>query len=285
MSPREQLAEPLRAPISSIARNSASPSPNRSHGASIRPFSTHSIAHAIVPPAEIVSSPTSSQRELAAITASASLTPHSGPSANTFSYSIRVSCPPAPCRYARTQSSTRARIPGDLTELADSSAARTTRRQTSRPRSFVSARRDRVEREQVGHRAELSVLGGSGPERRSRSSFGGDYSGGIGRRHLGARADEDRLATLRSHHRAESAPAGVATVMRDRCVAHDPLPCGTDRRDPPRRTLSISQRCLYLSGRQPPQILGGLDPDRAAVDHHHGRLRSQSPAARSRRDP
>ncbi len=62
----------------------------------MRPFSAHSIAHAIVPPVEIVSRPSSSHRELAAITASASLTPHSGPSANTFSYSILVFLPPGP---------------------------------------------------------------------------------------------------------------------------------------------------------------------------------------------
>jgi len=43
-----------------------------------------------VDPAEIVSMPSSSQRALASSTASGSLTPHIGPSANTFSYSARV---------------------------------------------------------------------------------------------------------------------------------------------------------------------------------------------------
>ena len=81
-------------PISSRARSSAPASPNFSHGASIRPRSAHSIAHAIVPPAEIVSMPSSSQRALAATTASGSLTPHIGPSAKTFSYSILVFLPP-----------------------------------------------------------------------------------------------------------------------------------------------------------------------------------------------
>ena len=47
-----------------------------------------------MPPAEIVSMPRSSQRALAASTASGSLTPHIGPSANTFSYSTRVFLPP-----------------------------------------------------------------------------------------------------------------------------------------------------------------------------------------------
>ena len=75
-------------------RSRAAESPNRSQGASIRPRCAHSIAQAIVPPAEIVSMPSSSQRALAASTASGSLTPHIGPSANTFSYSTRVFLPP-----------------------------------------------------------------------------------------------------------------------------------------------------------------------------------------------
>jgi len=84
----------LRPPISSRARSSAAESPNLSHGASISPRCAHSIAHAIVPPAEIVSMPSSSQRALAASTASGSLTPHIGPSAKTFSYSTRACWPP-----------------------------------------------------------------------------------------------------------------------------------------------------------------------------------------------
>ena len=83
-----------RSPISSRTRSSAVEWPNRSHGASIRPRSAHSIAHAIVPPAEIVSMPSSSQRALATSTASGSLTPHIGPSAKTFSYSTRAFVPP-----------------------------------------------------------------------------------------------------------------------------------------------------------------------------------------------
>ena len=73
-----------------MALSSASGSPKRSQGASIRPRSAHSMAQAIVPPAEIVSSPRSSQSALAASTASGSDTPHIGPSAKTFSYSTRT---------------------------------------------------------------------------------------------------------------------------------------------------------------------------------------------------
>jgi hypothetical protein len=81
-------------PISRSARVSASASPKRSQGASISPRSAHSIAHASVPPAEMVSMPRSSQSLLAARTASGSETPQSGPRANTFSYSTRVVPPP-----------------------------------------------------------------------------------------------------------------------------------------------------------------------------------------------
>ena len=52
------------------------------------------MAQAIVPPAEMVSNPSSSQRALAASTASGSETPQSGPSAKTFSYSTRAVLPP-----------------------------------------------------------------------------------------------------------------------------------------------------------------------------------------------
>ena len=52
------------------------------------------MAQAIVPPAEMVSSPSSSQRPLAVSTASGSEMPHIGPSANTFSYSTRIFLPP-----------------------------------------------------------------------------------------------------------------------------------------------------------------------------------------------
>ena len=62
-SPRRAARRgPRRRPISSSARSSASASPKRSHGASSRPRSAHSIAKAIVPPAEMVSRPSSSHR-------------------------------------------------------------------------------------------------------------------------------------------------------------------------------------------------------------------------------
>ena len=60
------------------------PSPNRSQGASMRPRSAHSMAQAIVPPAEMVSRPSSSHRALASSTSSASATPHIDPTAKTF---------------------------------------------------------------------------------------------------------------------------------------------------------------------------------------------------------
>jgi hypothetical protein len=52
------------------------------------------MAQAMVPPAEIVSIPSSSHLALAASTASGSDTSHIGPSANTFSYSTRIFLPP-----------------------------------------------------------------------------------------------------------------------------------------------------------------------------------------------
>ncbi len=62
----EQDAQPVAAAdLVQLPRN-ATPSPKRSHGASISPRSAHSIA--MVPPAEMVSRPSSSQRADAAST-------------------------------------------------------------------------------------------------------------------------------------------------------------------------------------------------------------------------
>ncbi len=94
---RSRAPRPVAARRSRRARAAAPP--RRRSAATARrcsPRSAHSIAHAIVPPVEIVSSPSSSQRPLAASTASGSTTPHSGPSAKTFSYSTRAPCRPRP---------------------------------------------------------------------------------------------------------------------------------------------------------------------------------------------
>ncbi len=56
-------------------------------------FSPQSIAKAIVPPVEIVSSPAASQAAAARSTASGSDTPQSVPSANSDSYSSRTGRP------------------------------------------------------------------------------------------------------------------------------------------------------------------------------------------------
>ena len=53
------------------------------------PFSKHSIAHAMEPPALMVSIPISSQRLDALITVFGSLTPTSGPMAKELWYSMR----------------------------------------------------------------------------------------------------------------------------------------------------------------------------------------------------
>ena len=50
----------------------------------------------MVPPAEMVSRPSASQRALASSTVSGSETPHRGPRAKTFSYSTRVVVLPCP---------------------------------------------------------------------------------------------------------------------------------------------------------------------------------------------
>ena len=88
----EQLAEAL-ARADQLDRRAAapSPSPKRSHGASIRPRSTHSIAQAIVPPArDRVDAEVVAPRAGARAPRRGRRRRTSGPSANTFSYSTRV---------------------------------------------------------------------------------------------------------------------------------------------------------------------------------------------------
>ena len=276
---REQRAEALARPISSIARSSASAAPKRSHGASISPRSAHSIAHAIVPPAEMVSSPSSSQRRLASSTASGSDTPHSGPSANTFSYSTRVLLPAGALvdvlAADRARGAAVARDAARLGEVLGGEPRRVGER-----RGLEVARRegrDRVEREQVGERAELAVLRGRRAERaRAQVACRREHRLGVGGRDLGCRPHRDRLQQLRAENRAEAAAAGVSAVVRNRRVLDLALARGADRRDPPSLAETLAQARLGRRRRTGPR---GRPRARGAA---HRRRRGAPTAARTR---
>ena len=205
-----------------------------------QPRSAHSIAQAMVPPAEMVSIPSSSQRALAASTSSASDTPHIGPSAKTFSYSTRPCLPPLRGdRCARSRSSRRRSCcaPPCACSAASSAARSGACSKVAALKLRVGRVRQGVEREQVGEGAELAVLRRGRAERPGpQVARGGQHAGLVGRRDLGGRVHGDRLDALGAEHGAEPAAAGVPTVVRHRRVAHPALAGRADRGDPPAAT-------------------------------------------------
>ena len=161
--------------------------------------------------------------------------PHSGPSANRFSYS-----------------SAHAQLVADAVDVLAADGARhaararllARRRQLFRRRGSSAssnvpalkvARRQRaeaVEREQIGRGAELAVLRGGRTERAFRqvAAERGELARVRPLAPLRA-AHGDRLDVLGAEHRAAAAAAGVAAVVRDRGVAHPALAGRADRRD------------------------------------------------------
>ena len=268
---------PSRAPISSIARSSASASPNRSHGASIRPFSAHSIAHAIVPPVEIVSSPSSSQRELAAITASASLIA----AQRSEREHVLVLHPGllAPRTLVDVLAADRARRTGvarHLAQLGDLARRRAPRRPSNRGGREVAGRkrRDRVERQQVGHRPQLAVLRGRGAERPLAQVLGGGQdSRRVRGCDLGPRRGRRSPCTTWSPSRRPARP-GRRDGRRGRWSRSGRRARPPDRSPPPARPVPSARAAVPRSSAagKPHRSLGGRDPHRAAVDHEHRRL-------------
>ena len=239
---------PSRAPISSIARSSAAASPKRS-----QPATPASIAQAIVPPVEIVSSPSSSQRALACSTSSASSMPTSGPSANTLSYSTRAIAARAVLRSARSRSSTtrrsRARRPGPRARASVVSPPKL------RPGSAESA----LNVSRFVSVPALAVLRRRGAERaRAQVLRRGEHRAGLRDRALARRPHGDGLQALGAHDRAEPAAAGVAAVVRDGRVAHQALTGRADRGDPVGGSEPRAQPRLRLGGGEPPEV-GGVD--------------------------
>ena len=111
------------------------------------------------------------------------------------------------------------------------------RRRLDRPPGScgVGQRGQRVEGQQVRHRAQLAVLGGRGAEGPRAQVLGGGEHRRPGRRPGRARrADRHGLEPLGPEHGAEPAAPGVAPLVRDRGVADEALP-GRARWPPPGR--------------------------------------------------
>ena len=97
----------------------------------------------------------------------------------------------------------------------------------------------------------------AGPNERARRSLrGGEHRVGIGDRATRRRAHGDGLEPLGAEHGAEAAAAGVAAVVRDRRVAHEPLAGGPDRGDPVGGPELLAQPLLGLRGGQAPEVAG-----------------------------
>jgi hypothetical protein len=123
-------------------------------------------------------------------------------------------------------------------------------------RGLEVARRQRgdgVEGQQVGQRAELAVLGGGRAEAAAAQVLGGgEHRGGIGRPDLGRRPHGHGLEELGAHHGAQASATGMAAVVRDGGVAHEPLAGGADGRDPPGLAQPLAQAGFRLGGGQAP---------------------------------
>ncbi len=162
-------------------------SPNRSHGASIRPRSAHSIAQAIVPPAEIVSRPSSSQRPLASSTASGSETPHIGPEReDVLVLDADLLAGGAPVDVLAADRARGAAVACDAAGVRQVLRGQT-RGLVERRRLEVAGRerRDGVEGEQVGEGPELAVLRGGGAEGAgAQVARGGEHRRRVGGRDL-----------------------------------------------------------------------------------------------------
>ena len=220
----------------STARRSASASPKRSHGASMSPRSAHSMAQAIVPPAEIVSRPSSSQRPLASSTAS--IRDAAAAQRSTFSYFDAGGLVLARGRCARSRSSRRRSCRGRRRGPRRGPRRRVARLgEVDSWKLRVGERRDGVEREEVRERPELAVLRGRRAEgARAQVLRGGEDGGRVGGRDLRDGPHGDGLAGAWSRGRAPGRRARVAAVVGHRRVADQVLARGPMAATPtPRR--------------------------------------------------
>ena len=121
----------------------------------------------------------------------------------------------------------------------------------------------------------------AGPNERARRSFAAaSTAAGSCDGRAPVRAHGDRLEPLGAHHRAEPAAARVAAVVRDGREADQPLARGPDRRDAVGGAEPLAQRRLGLRRRAGPR---GRPPARAARRARRRRARSARRRRRGRR--
>ena len=236
-----------------------------------------------MPPVEIVSRPSSSQRALASQHRRRGRRRRtSGPSANALSYSTRAERPSLVVMIRSQPIEHDAQLSRTAARSSSASVV------VSVAEVVAGQRRERVEGEQVRERAEVAVLRGGRAERaRAEVLGGGEHRGGVGdRAALRGGAHGDRLEPLGAEHRAEPAAAGVAAVVRDRRVADEPLAGRPDRGDavggsePRAQPLSRPRRRRGPRGRR-----RRLEAGAVAVDDQRRRRARRRRGRRSRRCP
>ena len=134
-------------------------------------------------------------------------------------------------------------------------------------------RRHRVECEQVGQRAELSVLLRGRTEAAGAKVLGGGQNRrSVGHRYPGPGLDHHGLDVLRPEHGAEAAAAGMATVVADRRVPDTAFTGGSDGRCAPPAPVRLPQRLFGLCSRHSCQLGGRYEPDAVVGYQEHRQL-------------
>ena len=214
-----------------------------------------------MPPAEIVSTPSSSASATASSTASGSPMPTSGPSANALSYSTRAE-PPLLVRRIRSQP-----IEHDAQESRTAARSSSASSVVSAPKLWPGSAESALKVSRLESVPASRYFAVAGPKESARSAFEAASTAGRvvdGRAAVGA--DGDRLEELGAHHRAEPAAAGVAAVVRDRREADELLARRPDRGHPVGGAEPRAQRLLRGGGRQAPEVARGLEPRAVLVD-------------------
>jgi hypothetical protein len=135
-------------------------------------------------------------------------------------------------------------------------------------------RAEPIERQEIGRRSELAVLGGGRTERSPRQVA--TELGDLARlRPLAAvrPADRDRLDVLAAEDGAAATATGMTAVMRDRRVTDSPFPRRTDRRNPIIRAVACAQLLFRHRTRIATDVVGRVEPRVAVVDNENRQRR------------
>ena len=136
-------------------------------------------------------------------------------------------------------------------------------------------RSETVEGHQVVDGAQFAVLGGGRSERSLREIPGDlDQAAGIRKGNHPITGHGDRLEPLGPHHRSESTPSGMTSVVRNGREMDQPFASGADGRHPealPFAAQPVPHASPGLPTAQTPLRLGRLEPHPVGGDHQGGR--------------